>query len=98
MRTRLVVLACISICSADDTIPVVLGDGSTQRLQLGWFPGDTDATQAFCSKYRISSDDCTTLQRHVTAKRDGLGRFFIAAIDQAAALPSRRLFALLDGS
>ena len=97
MRTRLVVLACISICSADDSIPIVLGDGSTQRLQLGWFPGDTDATQAFCSKYRISSDDCATLQRHVAAKRDGLGRFFVAATDQAAALPSRRLFALLDG-
>ena len=86
MRTlRLVALACI--CSADDTIPVVLGDGTTQRLQLGWFPGDTDATQAFCSKYSISSDDCATLQRHVKAKRDGLGRFFVAATDQAAAAP-----------
>ena len=98
MRTRALWLVALAwICSADDTIPVVLGDGSTQRLQLGWFPSDTDATQAFCSKYRISSDDCATLQRHVTAKRDGLGRFFIAATDQAAALPSRRLFALLDG-
>ena len=97
MRTRLVVLACISICSADDTIPIVLGDGTTQRLQLGWFPRDTDATQAFCGKYRISTDDCATLQRHVTAKRDGLGRFFVAATDRAAAAPARRLFALLDG-
>ena len=92
---RLVALACI--CSADDTIPVVLGDGSTQRLQLGWFPRDTDATRAFCSKYRISTDDCATLQAHVKGKRDGLGRFFVAATDQAAAAPSRRLFALLDG-
>ena len=49
------------------------------------------------SKYSISSDDCATLQRHVTAKRDGLGRFFVAATDRAAAAPSRRLFALLDG-
>ena len=98
MRTRalrFVSLACI--CSADDTIPVVLGDGTTQRLQLGWFPRDTDATQAFCSKYSISSDDCATLQRHVKAKRDGLGRFFVAATEAAAAPPSRRLFALLDG-
>ncbi|CAH0377940.1 unnamed protein product [Pelagomonas calceolata] len=98
MRTRalrLVALACI--CSADDSIPIGLGDGSTQRLQLGWFPRDTDATEAFCSEYSVSSDDCATLYRHVTAKRDGLGRFFVAATDQAAALPSRRLFALLDG-
>ena len=97
MRTRLVVLACISICSADDTIPIVLGDGTTQRLQLGWFTGDADATRAFCSKYSVSTDDCATLQTHVTAKRDGLGRFFVAATDRAAAAPARRLFALLDG-
>ena len=98
MRTsalRLVALAWF--CIADDTIKIGLGDGSTQRLQLGWFPRDTDATEPFCSKYSVSSDDCATLYRHVTAKRDGLGRFFVAATDQAAALPSRRLFALLDG-
>ena len=96
-RSALRLVALAWFCSADDSIPVVLGDGSTQRLQLGWFPRDTDATEAFCSKYSVSSVDCATLQRHVTAKRDALGRFFVAATDQAAAIPSRRLFALLDG-
>jgi diketogulonate reductase-like aldo/keto reductase len=96
-RSALRLVALAWFCSADDSIPVVLGDGSTQRLQLGWFPGDTDATQAFCSKYSIASDDCATLQRHVKGKRDALGRFFVAATDAAAAPPSRRLFALLDG-
>ena len=89
MRTRalrLVTLACIcSVQRADDSIPIVLGDGTTQRLQLGWFPRDTHATEAFCSKYSVSSDDCATLYRHVTAKRDGLGRFFVAATEAAAA-------------
>lgn len=92
---RLVVLACI--CRADDTIPIVLGDGTTQHLRLGWFPGDVVATHAFCNNYTISSGDCATLQTHVKSKRDALGHFFVAATDQAAAPPSRRLFALLDG-
>ena len=96
-RSALRLVALAWFCSADDTIPIGLGDGSTQRLQLGWFPRDTDATRAFCSKYSISSDDCATLQRHVKGKRDALGRFFVAATDAAVAPPSRRLFALLDG-
>ena len=54
MRTRVLRLVALAwFCSADDTIPVVLGDGTTQRLQLGWFPRDADATSRLQQVQRL---------------------------------------------
>ena len=99
MKSGALAWLLLRLTAADEpSIPIVLGDGSTNTLQLGWFPRDDATVNRFCHQRGVAPQDCDAIKTHVDALRDARGRFFVAHTNADDFHPAgARLFAYVQG-